>query len=79
MRYRNMVTGAEFESPCEITAPDWECVDKVKKVIPEDKSSDNDTLSYTPEPAKKQAPPPKEDPVTKTKAPKKSPKRGARR
>ena len=23
MRYRNIKTGAEFESPCEISAPDW--------------------------------------------------------
>ena len=23
MRYRNIETGAEFESPCEISAPNW--------------------------------------------------------
>lgn len=23
MRYRNIITGAEFESPCKISAPNW--------------------------------------------------------
>lgn len=81
MHYRNKITGAEFESQCEITAPNWECVDEVKKVIPENQPSVNDTNTFSQkdEPAKVQAHLSRKEPVTKTKTPKKSPKKGARR
>ena len=89
-KYRNKVTGAEFESNCEISAPNWEKVGAEAPVLPEDPEpeiilpdpeedegdlSEVDDIIKPDEPDEK----PKEKPKAVKKTAKKPAKKGAKK
>lgn len=89
-KYRNKVTGAEFESNCEISAPNWEKVGAEAPVLPEDSEpeivlpdpeedesdlSDFDDIIKPDEPQEQ----PKEKPKAVKKTAKKPAKKGAKK
>lgn len=89
-KYRNKVTGAEFESNCEISAPNWEKVGAEAPVLPEDPEpeivlpdpeedesdlSDFDDIIKPDEPQEQ----PKEKPKAVKKTAKKPAKKGAKK
>lgn len=89
-KYRNKVTGAEFESNCEISAPNWEKVGAEAPVLPEDPEpeivlpdpeedesdlSDFDDIIKPDEPQEE----PKEKPKAVKKTAKKPAKKGAKK
>lgn len=73
MRYRNIVTGAEFESQCEISAPDWITVGEDTPLIP------NEPKEEPKAPLEAHLQVEEKTTVTKKPAPSKKPKKGARR
>lgn len=89
-KYRNKVTGAEIESNCEISAPNWEKVGAEAPVLPEDPEpeivlpdpeedesdlSDFDDIIKPDEPQEQ----PKEKPKAVNKTAKKPAKKGAKK
>lgn len=78
MRYRNIVTGAEFESQCEITAPDWITVGADTPLIRKEPKEEPSAK----EPSAPQVAPPiteEKKTVTKKPAPKNKARKGARK
>lgn len=87
-KYRNKVTGAEFESNCEISAPNWEVVGADSTILPQvdpvdpapeipEIVEDDDELSDVDDIIKPDVP--KEKPKAVKKAAKKPVKKGAKK